>query len=128
MVFNVCNGILGNCEVYRLTFDGYRQISKCFKNAETRHSTCESSIFYETAPYRFENLPLKVSDFNTDESIEEMDVEVQSGKHEFGKESIINDNLDHKDMDGLSHTLVACQICKKKNFRYLIASEKIILL
>ena len=47
MVFNECNGILGNCEVYRLTFDGYRQISKCFKNPKTLHLACESYTFYE---------------------------------------------------------------------------------
>ena len=93
MVFNISNDIVGNCEVYRLTFDGSRQISKCFKKSTTLHVACENLTYYETAPHTFENLPLKISDFNTNESIEDMDVEVQSREPESGK------NLDHEDMD-----------------------------
>ena len=103
MVFNVCNGIVGNCEVYRLTFDGYRQISKCFKKSTTRHLACENRTYYETAPYIFENLPLKTIDFKADDSIEDMDVEAQYGEHESDEEFIVlNDNSDHEDMDSVS--------------------------
>ena len=76
MVFNVFDEIVGNCEVYRLTFDGYRQISKCFKNTKTLHFACENHAFYETAPYIFEYLPLKMSDFITDDSAKDMDFEI----------------------------------------------------
>ena len=115
MVFNECNGILGNCEVYRLTFDGYRQISKCFKNPKTLHLACESHTFYETAPYIFEDLPMNVGNFNTDNPIEEMDVEVQSEKLESDKQSdMMNYDLDDKDIGGKLPTYVLCQVCNKK--------------
>ena len=100
MVFNISNDIVGDCEVYRLTFDGSRQISKCFKKSTTLHVACENLTYYETAPHTFENLLLKISDFNTNESIEDMDIEVQSGEPESGKEFVeLNDNLGHEDMD-----------------------------
>ena len=63
MVFNIKNEIVMSFEVYRLTFDGFRQISKCDKNSDVYHAECEKSIFYEEAPYRFETMSLKVSDF-----------------------------------------------------------------
>ena len=62
MVFNVCNDIVGNCEVYRLTFDGQRHVSKCFKKPTVLHAACEKNIFYETALYKFDDMPLEISD------------------------------------------------------------------